>query len=170
MGRRLSLTVGDILVYLNNQSGNDRSGAIRDLVTVALKAAADDPGYSIVVAHSMGGNIVYDILSSYHKEIEVDLLVTVGSQVGLFEELKLFHASDGNIPSETNARVATPPNIRHWMNIVDRADVLSFAAEPIFDRTIDYDYPSAAAWAHGAYFKQPNFHARLARRATEILS
>ena len=162
--RTLPLLVGDVLAYLAQRGAREAPGGIVAEILAALDTAAHEPGPLIVVAHSMGGNIVYDILTHYRPGLAVDALVTVGSQVGLFEELKLFHASADDIPGAGGTRVAAPAGVRRWINVVDRNDPLAFRAEPIFEGAEDYDYPSGAVWAHGAYLRQPHFHARLGRR------
>ena len=40
--------------------------------------------------------------------------------------------------------------------------------EELVEDAKDYDYESGALWAHSAYFKQPNFHARLAKRVRGV--
>lgn len=174
MAERSMTVIGDIFAYLADRGDQGHPGAIPQLVTEAIAEAAErrESGCPlVVVAHSMGGNIVYDALTHFRPDLVVDVLVTVGSQVGLFEELALFRASvqDQDPPSKDRPRVPKPPNIRRWINIVDRADVLAFCAEPIFDGAEDFDYPSSALWAHGAYFREPNFHLRLANRVRDAL-
>ncbi|MEU7869988.1 hypothetical protein [Dactylosporangium sp. NPDC049140] len=163
-GRPISLLIGDVMVYLGGRGTPAEPGPIVALVAAALDAGRRD-GPLVVVAHSMGGNIAYDVLSHFRPDIQVDTLITVGSQVGLFEELKLFGGSDPAVPDPRRPLVAPPANVTRWINVVDRGDVLAYRAAPIFGGAEDYDYPSDAPWAHGAYFQQPNFHARLAERA-----
>jgi hypothetical protein len=163
--------VGDIFAYLGRRGDAGSPGPIVQRVADALEAAAaertpDRP--LVVVAHSLGGVITYDLLTSYLPGLVVDRLVTVGSQVGLFEELGLFHASDPAVPNAAQRRVAAPKNVGAWLNVVDKADPLAFRAEPIFDAVTDYVYPSGALWAHGAYLRQPRFHDRLAARLAQL--
>ncbi|PPK71099.1 hypothetical protein V5P93_002960 [Actinokineospora auranticolor] len=163
LGPSIARTFGDVLAHLAHRGTPDRPGPIVQVVADAVERAAADGGPVIVVAHSMGGNIVYDLLSHFRPDLTVDVLVTVGSQVGLFEELKLFAAS-------TPASPVVPDNIRSWINVVDRADPLAFRVAPIFDRATDYLYPSGAVWAHAAYLRQPHFHRRIAHRVAEALA
>jgi hypothetical protein len=167
----LSLFLGDIFVYLNNRGTKGAEGEIVKTVADAFRRAvtAKKPGVDdqvIIVAHSMGGNIAYDILSYFRPEIECDLLVTVGSQVGLFEELKLFHASDKTIPSQSQKLVARPDNVKRWLNVFDPIDVLEYSIERIFAGTKDYQYKTDTSplSAHGMYFYRPSFHKRLRER------
>jgi hypothetical protein len=168
-GRPVSLLIGDVLAYLGGRGSVTGPGPIVSLVATALQDAGRD-GPLVVVAHSMGGNITYDVLSHFRPDLEVDTFITVGSQVGLFEELKLFGASDAGIPDAQTPCVPPLPNVRRWINVVDRADPLAYRTAPVFEGAVDYDYPTDAPWAHGAYFRQPNFHARLADRVREIRS
>lgn len=173
LGPRLALLVGDVLAYLAQRGTVCDPGPIVQVVASAIENAMLASGPEepvVVVAHSMGGNIVYDLLSHYRTDLRVDVFVTVGSQVGLFEELKLFRASNMAIPHDAVTHAPVPPTIRRWINVVDRSDPLAFRAGPVFDGAVDYVYPSGSLWAHTAYLRQPHFHARLARRVAEVLS
>ncbi|WP_333735702.1 hypothetical protein [Streptomyces sp. IBSBF 2806] len=162
----LSLLIGDIMCYLDTRGTREQPGDIVRLVSAALDDAHED-GPLVVVAHSMGGNIVYDILSHFRPDIRVDALVTVGSQVGLFEELALFRSSDTRLPNPQTPRVPKLPNIGTWINVVDPADILAYRTDAVFEGTVEYAYPSNEPWAHSAYFRQPHFHQRLAARLNE---
>ncbi|MCA2218033.1 hypothetical protein [Jidongwangia harbinensis] len=160
--------LGDVFVYLHEQHGVARP--IGELVEVDLRAAAAERTPAdpfVVVAHSMGGNIVYDVLTSTGADVEVDLLVTVGSQVGFFEELKLFRASNRAVPGDDPKRkLPRPPAVRRWINIFDYSDLLGFEVGSIIDGVVDYSYRTDSPLrAHGQYFLQPSFHERLAERA-----
>jgi hypothetical protein len=159
--------LGDILVYLKERGTAAEPGPIVRTVSAALSAAAehrhdDDP--LVVLAHSMGGNIMYDILTHFRPDLSVDVLVTVGSQVGYFEELKLFHASDERIPSAEKPKVTLPGTIGRWVNVVDLNDPLAFCAAPVFAGAEDYRIPTGALWAHSGYLNEPGFYERVARR------
>lgn len=156
--------VGDVFVYLEARGDPAAPGPIAATVLDALTAAAaertgQDP--LIVIGHSLGGVITYDLLSGFVPDLPVDLFCTVGSQVGLFEEMRLFRAGD--------ARAKTA--IRRWINVFDYNDVLSFKLAPIFAGVDDYAYPTGnLLHAHGAYFGQPAFLRRLAARGRTALA
>jgi hypothetical protein len=165
---RAAMFLGDVFVYLKERGDADQPGAIVKIVTDALKTAdaarkAGDDNL-IVVAHSMGGNIVYDILTHYDKSLTIDLWLTVASQVGLFEELKLFHASDKSIG--TPMTVAKPANVKRWINVLDPSDMLAYSTSRIFADSPDTEFHTGApVWsAHSMYFYRPSFHKRLAVR------
>lgn len=167
--RRSALLLGDILTYLRARGTAQAPGPIVQRVLGDLTAASAE-GPLVVVAHSMGGDIVYDILTYFRPQLRVELLVTVGSQVGLFEELGLFLASDPNLPSKATPKVPKPASIGPWINITDPADFLAYRADTIFEGAEDFDYTTGAGWAHSAYFQQPLFHQRLAERARKAVT
>ena len=178
--RHTARFLGDAFTYLNRRGSVDNPGPIVCLIMNQLKQARQQVHFGdpklIVVGHSMGGNILYDILSHFLPQVEpdfhVDAFVTVGSQVALFEELKLFAASDGSVPADPQKdRVTKPTTVGHWLNIFDHNDVFSFATEGVFEGTRDFSYSTGKGMlmAHGAYFTLPSFHQRLAARLRSVL-
>ncbi|MDB5859726.1 MAG: hypothetical protein JWQ76_3415 [Ramlibacter sp.] len=173
--KKLNATVtrftGDAFVYLTRRGAPGQEGAIVKKVVASLEKAdaartAQDSKL-VVIAHSFGGEIVYDILTRFRPGLQVDCLVTVGSQVGLFEELKLYLASDANIPAHyPDGRVPRPANLKRWLNVFDLNDVLSYRVTPIFDGAEDFAYDTgySTLQAHGGYFLRPSFYVRLAAR------
>lgn len=156
--------LGDVFVYLHQQSG--AAGPIRDRVAAAIREAAalaepSDP--LVVVAHSMGGNIVYDLLTEELADVPVALLVTAGTQVSFFEELKLFRCSDPDVPAPgATSPVARPANVARWINVFDYADVLGFRLGSVIDGVEDFSYGTGSLLkAHTEYYLQPSFYERL---------
>ena len=168
--------LGDVFVYIDQRGDIGATGAIVEELSQAIKDAdqarsTDDP-HLVIVAHSMGGNIAYDILSHYCPNLVCDALVTVGSQVALLEEMKLYKASSPHLPANPAVdRVAKPDNIHHWLNVFDRNDVLSYAASPVFADVADYEYSTGKGLlsAHTTYFLRPTFHERLGVRLRGML-
>ena len=81
----------------------------------------------MIVGHSLGGVITYDILTHFAPEIAVDVFVSVGSQVALFEEMTLYRESRDGLPTNPPAdRLMRPKNINRWLNVLDGNDVFSF--------------------------------------------
>lgn len=174
--KTIAIFLGDIFKYLQMRGEKDLPGPIVQTVLDALEAAvaaktAQDP-HLLLIAHSMGGNICYDILSYYRPDLAVDTLVTVGSQVALFEELKLFNLRLPNVPGTGGDRVPKPANIGHWLNVYNTNDVLSFACERVFGDVTDYEYPAGSLFdiraAHSLYFERVSFYARLAYRLRRL--
>lgn len=158
---------GDIFIYLNGRGDKASPGPIPKLIldaieTARTKAPANDP--LIVIGHSLGGVIGFDLFSFFRPDLVVDLFVTVGSQVSHFEEIKQLKTSNPTIHAPQ--RAPTPANITHWINIFDEVDVFSYACDRIFDRVIDFEYDTQTyvIKAHGAYFDQDRFYTRLRAR------
>lgn len=172
--RNVAMFAGDLLVYVAHRGTRNEPGPIVEHVLKALregqeKSSADDP--LIILAHSLGGIVAYDILSHFAQEIEPKALVTVGSQVAIFEDLKIFMASDPTIgPGGQLENAPRPPNVGCWINVFDRADALSFDTADVFDGVEDYDYSSGlgADRAHGGYFVRPSFYLHLGERLATI--
>ena len=165
---------GDALVYIQHRGdSSEKPGEIPKLVIDALDKAigkkTDTDDKLIVVAHSMGGNIIYDILTYYRPDIECDLLVTVGTQVGLFEEMKLFKVSDATIGE--GQRVRRPANIACWLNVFDVTDIFGFTNDRIFEgvHNFEFDNETLPVLSHGMYFVRPRFHERLRARVTDLM-
>lgn len=178
MRKKLNATVtrfaGDAFTYLAHRGSTQVPGPIvasvlEDLRKADAARSAQD-NKLIVIAHSFGGEIIYDILTHFDPSIEVDCLITVGSQVGLFEEMKLYMASAENIPPDPpNGRLARPANIKRWLNVFDTNDVLSYQLEPVMTGVADFHYDTgySSFGAHGGYFLRPSFYKRLAKRLAQ---
>lgn len=174
-----SVFLGDAFVYLQERGDKNNPGPIvneivqaQESLEAAIAAKSPSDPCVIVVAHSMGGNIIYDILTHFRPDIEVDFLVTVGSQVALFEELKLYKEKHPGVPADPKTdRVPKPPNVSHWLNVYDTNDVLSFAAMGVFSGVQDFEYSTGTGLlsAHSTYFQRPSFHARLGERLKGLL-
>jgi pimeloyl-ACP methyl ester carboxylesterase len=165
---------GDVLEYLAHRGDPAEPGTIVEIIAAdlrqAIEAVTDDDPYLIVVGHSLGGVIAYDLLTSFLPNTRVHALVTVGSQVGLFEELKLFLGSDPAVPTGGARKLVRPANLEHWVNVFDINDVLSYRLTEIVDGVDEFRYATGKLLtAHGAYFGQPRFHQRLAERLRALL-
>lgn len=173
--KKLNTTVtrfaGDAFVYLARRGTKDAPGVIVTTVLDALRDAqaartAEDDKL-VVIAHSFGGEIMYDILTHFDPSIKLDCLITVGSQVGLFEEMKLYLASRPEIPPNApEGRIQRPPSVSRWLNVFDTNDVLSYRLEPVVVDVHDFHYDTgfSSLSAHGGYFMRPSFYKRMAAR------
>jgi hypothetical protein len=191
--------MGDVFTYLVNRTAPGEGaqlglaakrpgvqpGAIPLAVLGVLKRAVDerrDPAEPLVVlSHSMGGQIVYDIVTSFlpmlvasepadYGNIRIDVWGAAASQVGLFEEMKIFLASKAAY-SAASGRMAPFPDPRFlgtWWNVWDRNDFLSFTAKPIFEGVVDHEFVSGRSLvdAHGGYLIRPSFF----RSFAEVIS
>ncbi|MGF0173154.1 serine peptidase [Streptomyces sp. Marseille-Q5077] len=96
--------------------GSPRRAAAREEVLRVLELARP----RAVVAHSLGSVVAYEAL--WHRPVELDLLVTMGSPLGMpqvfFERLSL---GEGN----EEHKGQRPPGVRRWVNIADVGDIVA---------------------------------------------
>lgn len=159
---------GDVFIYFDGRGDKGAPGLIPQRILAAFdeahtKAPTGEP--FVVVGHSLGGVITFDLLGSFRPDLAVDLFVSVGSQVAHFEEMKLYKAS--NKAERPPDKATTPANIKRWINVYDEVDIFSYAAKDVFDRVdVDarYDTRTYVIKAHGAYFDQKRFYDRLRMR------
>jgi hypothetical protein len=166
--------LGDVFQYLHTRGDKKTPGPILkrvldDFMNARNALSAGDPKL-IVVGHSLGGVIAYDILSYFDPSIEVDVLVTVGSQVALFEEMALYKASQPDfVPNPASDRLPRPAKVKRWLNVLDPNDVFSFRIEGVFDGVKDFEYETGFGTmaAHSGYFRRPSFFERLGERLAQ---
>lgn len=160
LSRRALRFLGDAFVYLHH--GKTRAPAIFDRVKDGLLALNGKKNKNnerepfILVSHSFGSEIVYDLLTSGAlSDLTIDLWVTVGAQTSLFAEMLLFEKMPA-LPSDTSGFVLSrPSNVKKWINFYDATDVLSYLHEPVFGKDAVTDIPVRAQAnitnAHGHY-------------------
>ena len=124
----MRLLLRDVHHYLFNSSHSPRSGStykVRDEVRKRFGDAvgAVDGGPHVVVAHSLGSVIAYDCLKRVADMKKVDLLVTIGTPLGMSE---IQH----NMKPEWSKDDGYPGELPRWVNVVDRLDPVC-VADPI---------------------------------------
>lgn len=177
LGRRkahmmASVFLGDIFVYLEERGTERVPGDIvksiaKELDAASALATTSDDKSLVVVAHSLGGVIMWDILTYFRPDIKLNTLVTVGSQVGVFQELALYRNQfDAVVPP---MKIKKPSNVGTWLNVYDTNDVFSFATSGVFEGSSDFSFDTGygAFSAHGGYFERPSFFKRLAVRLVD---
>ena len=170
---KVAIFIGDVFRYLKSGSiRDDIRKEVIDAIEPAARAAKDANEKLILAGHSMGGVILYDILSDPTAvseistrlgfPLKVDLFLTVGSQVAVFEEMRVFASSDPKRTGKANI----PACVAAWWNVFDKMDVLSFLTEPVFNGVKDFNVDTIAGVkdAHGAYFHNAIFYERLRKR------
>ncbi|MDQ0137849.1 hypothetical protein J2T08_005793 [Neorhizobium galegae] len=170
--QKASRFLGDVFVYLNNRGNVGAPGPIVQTILKAFedaeKAKKEGDDKLVIVGHSLGGVITYDILSYFAPHLKVDYLATIGSQIGLFEEMSLYSRPlPAGMPTDPlKDRVAANPNVGKWLNVFDTNDVFSFSAAGIYKNVTDYKYDTGygGLGAHGGYFARPSFYKRLQAR------
>jgi len=168
---KIAIFLGDAFKYIKdtNPRDNIRNVITVDIIKAARKANAQNESL-ILCGHSMGANILLDMLwdSSWLDlvkaqlgfDLKVDLFLSVGCQLGLFEELKLFTTSvDGVTQSK-------PSSVEKWWHVYNETDVLSFTAAGVINGIEEYSVNTKTNVfeAHGAYFYSSIFYGRLKQR------
>jgi hypothetical protein len=164
----VTLFIGDVFTYLANRGTAENPGDIPRVVLETLRMAkAQSPEEPLIIlSHSMGGQIIYDLVSYFlpasKSDLRIDYWCATASQVGLFEEMKLFRASTGLFSSvhENKVPPIDPKYLGGWWNVWDHNDFLSYTALPIFDGVDDEFINSGVSLirAHGEYLLRPSFY------------
>jgi hypothetical protein len=172
----VSFFLGDVLEYIKNRGEKLQPGPIPKLLVEKLKAAQQNKERRqgeplIVLSHSMGGQIVYDTISHFLPndpslaQVRVDFWCASASQVGFFEEAKLFLASSNrNLPGHPVPFPRTHLGV--WWNVWDQNDFISFTTRDIFERVDDEEFDSGMSLinAHSGYLQRPSFFRRFAEK------
>ena len=148
----MSLFIGDVLVYLSK-----RAEILDNLESVVAKTTKTSDTPLWLIGHSLGGIISFDYCCQTARDVE--RLVTVGSQVGLFGELGALKA-----PLNANEnKLETPAQVKRWINVYDPNDMLSFVAKPIFTRVNDIEFDTKAPFpvSHSEYWNRSEVYPEL---------
>ena len=153
----------DVHHYLFNTSHSPRPGSkfkVRD--EVRKRFVGDLGGFEggphVVVAHSLGSVIAYDCLKRVRDTKRVDMLITLGTPLGLSEV-------QHNLRPEWSKDDGFPDELPRWVNVVDRLDPVC-AADPLIandyrrkrqPQVVDEVVSNGGAFRHpsGKYFRQP---------------
>lgn len=168
---KIATFIGDVFVYLRDGAQRDEIRRIvGESLAEAARAVREDGTPLVVMGHSMGAIILHDMLgdreavaqieSAAGGELRIDLLLTVGTQIGLFEELGLFGSERLGGPA------SAPPSATLWWHVLNRMDVLSFGVDGVVAGATQFsiDTDASVRDAHSAYFISPVFHQRLRKR------
>ena len=83
----------------------------------------------LLIAHSMGTIVAYEVLINVEDEVNIDSLITIGSPLGvpfIFEKLK----NDKSIVLGEESRLRTPDNIlTEWKSFADLDDKIARSAD-----------------------------------------
>jgi pimeloyl-ACP methyl ester carboxylesterase len=137
---------------------------LRTRLIEKLREASKQAEKLVLVTHSMGTMVAYDVLRNCDDCPPVDVLFTLGSPLGISEVQEQLLARD-------KQHVDFPPALRRWINVYDPLDPVC-GADPKMD---DYDAfegrkvedvreSNWGSWRHTIthYFAGRNFRAILA--------
>ena len=172
---------GDVFCYLNGRGNAESPGLIPLRVLDKLKAADEARRESgeplIVLSNSMGCSIFYDVVTYFlpripqYSGIRIDYWCSVASQVGLFEELKLFLVSSDAYGKDKGNKVPFPDskNLGVWWNVWDVDDLISYSARDIFEGVDDtpFSVGEVLLKEHVGYLQHEAFYTTFAARVRQ---
>jgi hypothetical protein len=89
----------------------------------------------LIIGHSMGSIIAYDVLNFTIPQSKVDTLVTIGSPLGL-PVIRAKIAAERNLKIKVYKKLRTPPCIhRNWYNFSDLEDKIAL----VYDLSKKFD-------------------------------
>jgi len=169
--------LGDVLFYITRRGLPGAPGSIPkvlldELVTAQINKEARGGEPIVLLTHSMGGQIAYDVVTSFlpasRSSIKVDFWCATASQVGFFEELNMFLASSKDFSKATGRKTPLFSNhLGHWWNVWDHNDIISFTTKGIFAEGVDDEEfwtGMSVAAAHGGYLERPSFYRLFAEK------
>ncbi|MBN1293269.1 MAG: hypothetical protein JXB48_15630 [Candidatus Latescibacteria bacterium] len=107
-----------------NLTHNSIKDAERKRMADVLKKHKDKE--ILLIAHSMGSIIAYDVLAENVADIEIDTFVTMGSPLGIPAVMGKIAAEQKKTFGEDKS-VRTPENVvRNWYNLSDLEDKIAF--------------------------------------------
>ncbi len=175
----VTLFIGDVFEYVNQRGTPKNPGPIPARVIEHLKAARVAPEAAtepmIVLSHSMGGQIVYDVVTAFlphdpsGQDMRVDFWCATASQVGLFMEMKQFLGEYKEYGADKPNKLVPLPDKKYlggWWNVWDPNDFISYTARGIFDGVDDEPYNSGMSLmhAHSGYLERPSFYNRFGEK------
>lgn len=177
LNRFVTLFLGDVFTYLSTRGSAIKPGPIPLMLLEHLSRChanklvrQNEP--LIVLSHSMGGQLVYDVITHFlprmpeYSDIKIDFWCATASQVGFFEELKLFLESSPGNTSEKSAIVPFPNrhHLAYWWNVWDNSDLISYSAKDIFEDVDDESFDTGlfVTEAHSRYLCLPSFYRHFA--------
>lgn len=114
----------DLYYTATVKAENDQEVAARDVIKQRLSGTLRKfrDKDILLIAHSMGSIIAYEVLCSLASELSVDTLITIGSPLG--QPLVMSKFLTEFFPKHENAsKPVTPENIRkNWFNLSDLGD------------------------------------------------
>lgn len=164
---RMANFIGDSFYYFGSRGDKQEPGRVparvMDVLVAADRARTRDDNQLIVIAHSMGGIVMCDVVSHFKPPVKIDCLITVGSQFPLFADLGMFPGL-----AQEMLPLPRPDSVNRWFNVVDTNDFLGFAAGHLFEGIDDFEYASGKVGAatHADYFKLPSFYKCMAAAFT----
>jgi len=111
----------------NGESSSEIVNNIQDLLRarVARELRRYQDSEILLIAHSMGSILAYDVLTQVTPEIEIDTFITMGSPLGLPVIMSRILAEQEKMEKQFS-KPSSPDNIKeHWFNLSDLEDLVA---------------------------------------------
>ncbi|MFI8889547.1 hypothetical protein [Streptomyces paradoxus] len=145
----IALFFRDVALYLGYHEDPARKAAREEVASVIASTRA-----RVVIAHSLGSVVAYEALHA-HPELEVELLLTLGSPLalphGVFDRLS---------PGPVDGTGHRPAGVRRWVNLSDHGDIVAIPRPlkqhfptvdlDLTDSIAPFDFHSAAPYLRSA--------------------
>jgi hypothetical protein len=149
VGASVALHANDLYHYLNDTERRRKMG---ERLTAALRPGVE----TVVVAHSLGSVVAYDLLK-HEPDLDVPLFVTLGSPLAV------------SMVKRSLRPLVHPGCVGHWFNAVDDDDLVAlfpldpdnFNVEPPIENKIDIDHPGADRHGVTGYLGDPEVARRI---------
>lgn len=119
--RRIKRSIQETEIYFSNR--DNIACRVREPLKQVLREAAGGNDKVLLIGHSMGSIIAYDALWELHHlegmDRCVDCLLTIGSPLGMHYVQRHLIGLNGDHPHNY------PGNIRRWVNIAARGDLVA---------------------------------------------
>lgn len=172
--------LGDAFVHFDTRNEADvlnpiAAKVLHDL-TAAWQAAQANGQKLVVVVHSFGGTVLWELLTFYRQHLppglRIDAVISVGTQIGLFLELDVYGAklADLGVHDLRTQKVPKPAGVGAWLNVLDYADPLGFQLAPLVEGVRDHEFNTVGNLlnSHNLYFTRESFYRRTRVRLQEL--
>jgi hypothetical protein len=109
----------DVYIYLSRSN-------VRKAINAIVEAQIPS-GRTVIVGHSLGSVVAYDVLRDLDRAVDIPLFATVGSPLGVGPILRAFKP------------LRFPESVRSWYNALDERDVI--ALHPLSTAVFPVDPP-----------------------------
>ena len=156
-GASIALFTNDVYQYLHKAN-------LRKLMDDGVRSAFRPATETVVVAHSLGTVVTYNVLKREGAELDlkVPLFMTLGSPLAV------------SVVKKALRPIGHPKCVGHWFNAMDERDVVAlfpltadnFDIEPPVENKVDVDNPTQNRHGISGYLGDPD----VARRIWEAVS
>ena len=122
----------------------------RNAVWSSVLGQLPSEGRAIVIAHSLGSIVMLDLLARLPQDLHIDLLLTIGSPMGV-RALTRHHGGIDTVSGFPS------PAVGSWVNVYDRDDVVTVSrgAAGRFPAALDAPIDTGRTHELRAYMSQP---------------